>query len=200
MLPVSARYYPDMPARFAADHFESHKRIVSDSMAALSGPIDSAAEALVAALKNGGKLICFGNGGSAAQASHMAGELIGRFKSDRKPLPAIALSSDSGALTCIANDFGLEAVFERQISALANKGDVALGLTTSGKSENVIRALGEAKKRGAITVALCGENGLARGDADYVIRVPGSSTAHIQEIHLMALHIMCLAIEQAFPA
>ncbi len=108
--------------------------------------------------------------------------------------------SDPGGVTCIANDFGYDAVFERQAESLVNRGDVAIGLTTSGSSENVLRGLAAAKKRGGVTIALCGEQGLARGDADHVISVPSGSTAHIQEVHLMVLHVMCVAIEDAFPA
>jgi D-sedoheptulose 7-phosphate isomerase len=129
----------------------------------------------------------------------MAGELIGRFKNNRRALPAISLSSDAAAVTCVANDFGYDALFERQIEAFAVKGDVALGLTTSGKSENVLRALSAAKKRGATTVALCGQQGLARGTADFILSVPSETTAHIQEVHLMILHSICIAIDDAFP-
>ena len=187
-----------MPAQSVAEYFESHRRVADDSVKPLAVPIGQAAEAIVTALRSGGKVICFGNGGSATQASHMAAELIGRFKSNRRPLPAISLASDAGAVTCISNDFGYEVLFERQITALANRGDIALGLTTSGVSENVLRALSVAKKRGAVTIALCGEQGLARGDADHLLSVPSGSTAHIQEVHLMILHLFCAAVEAAF--
>ena len=203
MLPFSHQppdITPLMKTSLLADHFTVHQRVVDDSMKALAGPVSDVSRVLVESLKSGGKLICFGNGGSATQASHMAGELIGRFKSNRKSLPAIALSSDGGPVTCIANDFGFDAVFERQVSALAREGDVALGLSTSGRSENVLRALAEARRRGARTVALCGENGLARGEADHVLSVPSSSTAHVQEIHLILLHVLCIAVEDAFAA
>ena len=188
-----------MPTQSISEYFGAHRRVVDDSLQSLAAPISDAADAIVSSLRAGGKVICFGNGGSATQASHMVGELIGRFKSNRRPLPAISLASDAGAVTCISNDFGYEALFERQVTALANRGDVALGLTTSGGSENVLRALAEAKKRGAITIALCGEHGLARGDADHLLSVPSRSTAHIQEVHLMILHLFCMAVEEAFP-
>lgn len=165
----------------------------------LAGQIAEASSTIIASLRGGGKLICFGNGGSSSQASHMAGELVGRFKSNRRSLPAISLSSDATAVTCVANDFGYDALFERQIDAFAAKGDVALGLTTSGRSENVLRAVAAAKKKGAPTIALCGENGLSRGTADHLIAVPSTVTAHVQEVHLMILHAMCIAIEEAFP-
>lgn len=182
-----------------AEHFRQNQKVVELSAKALAETVSAASTAIISSLRAGGKVICFGNGGSASQASHMVGELIGRFKSNRRSLPAISLSGDSAAVTCIANDFGYDSLFERQTDALATKGDVALGLTTSGKSENVLRALEAAKKKGAVTIALCGEAGLARGDADYVISVPSRSTAHIQEVHLMILHTMCIAIEDAFP-
>jgi D-sedoheptulose 7-phosphate isomerase len=182
------------------EHFRENGKVVELASRQLAGQIADVSSAIVASLRAGGKLICFGNGGSSTQASHMAGELVGRFKSDRRALPAISLSSDAGAVTCIANDFGYAALFERQVEAFAGNHDVALALTTSGKSENVLRALAAAKKKGATTVALCGENGLARGAADYVLSVPSSITAHIQEVHLMILHAICIAIEDAFPA
>ncbi len=188
-----------MSSNFVAAHFSDNLRVVEKSISALAEPVSDASNALVAALRDGGKLVCFGNGGSASQASHMVGELIGRFKSNRRPLPAVALGSDPAAVTCIANDFGYDALFERQVEALARKGDIALGLTTSGRSENVLRALAMAKKNGAVTIALCGEKGLARGEADFVLSVPSSQTAHIQEVHLMILHAMCIAVEDAFP-
>lgn len=180
-------------------HFRGHQRIVEESLKSLIEPIGDAANAIVTSLQAGGKVLCFGNGGSATQASHMVGELIGRFENNRQPLAAVSLASDSGAVTCIANDFGYEALFERQAEALANRGDVALGLTTSGGSENVLRGLAAAKRKGAVTIALCGGKGLARGDADHVLSVPSASTAHIQEVHLMILHSLCIAIEEAFP-
>jgi D-sedoheptulose 7-phosphate isomerase len=182
-----------------AEHFRQNLKVVELSSRELSGIIAEASAAIIASLRAGGKLICFGNGGSASQASHMVGELIGRYKSNRRSLPAVSLASDPAAVTCIANDFGYDALFERQLEGLANKGDVALGLTTSGKSENVLRGFATAKKKGAATIALCGEQGLARGDADYILSVPSSITAHIQEVHLMILHTICIAIEDAFP-
>lgn len=188
-----------MSTNFVAEHFQENIRVVEASATALSKPVSKAADAIVASLRAGGKLICFGNGGSASQASHMVGELIGRYKSNRRPLPAVSLASDPAAVTCISNDFGYDSLFERQAEALATKGDVALGLTTSGRSENVLRALAAARKNGAVTIALCGEKGLVRGDADHVLSVPSGLTAHIQEVHLMILHTICIAIEDAFP-
>ena len=118
----------------------------------------------------------------------------------RSPLPAISLSADAGTVTCIANDFGYEAVFERQIEAFAQKGDVALALSTSGKSVNVIRGLKAAKASGATTIALTGSDGLTGAEADYLLAVPSDVTAHIQEVHLMLLHSWCMEIDRVFAA
>jgi D-sedoheptulose 7-phosphate isomerase len=142
-------------------------------------------------------VLTFGNGGSSAEASHFAEELVGRFRKTRRPFPAISLSADSGTVTCISNDFGYEALFERQIEACVQKGDVAVALTTSGKSENVIRALKAARSRGAITIAMTGEAGLTGAEADHVLAVPSADSAFIQEVHLMLIHIWCQAVDAA---
>ena len=180
------------------EHFSAHAEAVRRSIDHLDGPVASAATALVERLRNGGKVLTFGNGGSSAEASHLAEELVGRFRKNRRPLPAISLSSDSGTVTCIANDFGYETLFERQVEAFAQAGDVAVALTTSGKSENVLRALRAARSRGAVTIALTGEAGLSGAEADHVIAIPSSDTAIVQEIHLMIIHCFCLAVEEAF--
>jgi D-sedoheptulose 7-phosphate isomerase len=127
----------------------------------------------------------------------MAGELIGRFKETRRPYAALALGGDVGSVTCIANDFGYGALYERQIEGLAQPGDVAIGLTTSGTSENVVRGLAMARTKGMVTIALTGERGLTGTKADYVVAVPSGVTAHIQEVHLMVLHAWCVALDAA---
>ena len=165
------------------------------SATALAAAAGAAGDALVAAVLGGKKILCFGNGGSATQASHMAGELIGRFKETRRPYAAIALGGDAGSVTCIANDFGYGALFERQIEGLASHGDVAIGLTTSGSSENVVRGLAMARLKGAVTIAMTGEKGLVDGSADHILAVPSSVTAHVQEVHLMLLHAWCVEID-----
>lgn len=179
------------------DHIGAHQRVVDDS-ARLGEAIEAAGLAIVEALVAGRKLVSFGNGGSATQASHLAGELVGRFRDDRRALPAISLASDAGSVTCISNDFGYAAVFERQVEALVADGDIAVGLSTSGKSENVLRGLSAAQAKGAVTVALTGASGLASGSADHLIAVPSRVTAHVQEIHLMAIHAWCARIDAAF--
>lgn len=128
----------------------------------------------------------------------MAGELTGRFSKSRLPLPAISLSADAGTVTCISNDFGYDSVFERQVEAFAQNGDIALALSTSGKSPNVIRAIKAAKAKDAVTIALTGEAGLSGADSDHLLAVPSSVTAHVQEVHLMLLHLWCIEIDRAF--
>ena len=181
-----------------SEYFRAHQSVVAASLDALVVEAESAGRALVTSLATGGKVICFGNGGSSSQASHMAGELTGRFSKSRMPLPALSLSADAGTVTCIANDFGYDALFERQIEAFAQNGDIALALTTSGKSTNVIRGVKAAKTRGAATIALTGSAGLIGADADHLLAVPSDVTAHIQEIHLMLLHFWCMQIDEAF--
>ncbi len=179
-----------------ASHFGANREVVARSAEALGGPAEEVARALVAALGAGHKVVAFGNGGSAAQASHLVGELLGRFKMTRQPFPAIALASDAGTVTCITNDFGYEVLFERQVEALAQAGDIAFGFTTSGRSENVRRGLWKARARGAVTVAVTGAAGLVGGHADHVIAVPSDVTAHVQEVHLMLLHVWCTYLDE----
>lgn len=179
---------------FAA-HFAAHQQVVRQSVIELEAASEAVAQLLVTALRAGAKVIAFGNGGSATQASHLAGELIGRFSKTRRPFPAVALVGDPGSVTCIANDFGYAALFERQVEALARPGDVAIGLTTSGRSENVRRGLDAARRGGATSVALTGAAGLIDATADHVIRVPSTNTASIQEVHLMLLHAWCVSVD-----
>jgi D-sedoheptulose 7-phosphate isomerase len=179
-------------------HFDGHRAAVDAAQRSIAPAVDRAGKALVEALRAGRRVYCFGNGGSATQASHLAGELAGRFKLDRPPLPAIALTSDAATVTCIANDYGFGAVFERQAEALVTVGDVAIGMTTSGKSENIIRGLRAARSRGAVTIALTGSAGLVGGEADHLIAVPSEETGYVQEIHLIVIHIWCRAIDREF--
>jgi D-sedoheptulose 7-phosphate isomerase len=149
-------------------------------------------------LLDGHKVIVFGNGGSAAQAQHLAGELVGKYGPVRKSLPSIALTADSGVVTCIANDFGYDQLFARQMEAFAQPGDIAIGMTTSGKSPNVLQAFDIARERGAITIALTGDRGLVGSRADYVVAVPSKSTARIQEGHAFIVHYWCDVVDEAF--
>ncbi|HEX6575160.1 MAG TPA: SIS domain-containing protein [Gemmatimonadaceae bacterium] len=178
------------------DHFAAHKAAIDKSVAELETVTAAAANALVNSLRNGGKLLTFGNGGSSAEAGHFAEELVGRYKKNRRAFPAMSLTADSGTLTCVSNDFGYETIFERQLEAFVKPGDVAVALSTSGKSENVIRGLKAAKAKGAVTIALTGESGLHGADADHVIAVPSADSAIIQEVHLILIHLLCGAVEE----
>ena len=150
------------------------------------------AEIFSSALKNGKTIFWCGNGGSAAESSHLAVELIGRFKNNRRPLPSISLNADTSALTCIANDFGYDEIFARQLEGLASRGDVLVVLSTSGKSENILRALRKAKEIGVVTIALLGKGGGQALDlADHAIVIDSIETARIQEIHLLLGHTFC---------
>ena len=180
------------------EYIRSVQAVAEKSGHALEIVAESAGRAIIESLTHGGKVICFGNGGSATQASHLAGELVGRFRANRQSLPAISLVSDAATITCIGNDFGYQALFARQMEAFARPGDIAIGLTTSGKSENVVNAFAVAKERRTTTVALTGAAGLIGGEADYLLAVPSTDTAHIQEVHLMLLHHWCIAIDEAF--
>jgi D-sedoheptulose 7-phosphate isomerase len=146
-------------------------------------------------LKNGRTVLVFGNGGSAADAQHFAAELVGRYEKDRKAWPAVALTTDTSALTAIGNDYGFDRVFARQIEALGKTGDVAIGISTSGKSPNVLRALEAANDRGLVTIALTGRGGDAGKIARLHVRVDEERTARIQEVHATVLHAICELVE-----
>jgi D-sedoheptulose 7-phosphate isomerase len=151
-------------------------------------------------LRGGGRVLAFGNGGSAADAQHLAGELVGRFRRDRAALSAIALTTDSSVVTAIGNDMGYESVFRRQVEAHGRPGDVAVGITTSGRSPNVVQALQRARERGLVTMGLTGGGGgLLAGAVDYLIDVPHAETARIQEVHVMVVHVLCQIVEEAMP-
>lgn len=160
--------------------------------------IEASGAAIIGALKNGKKLLVFGNGGSAAEAQHFVGELVGRYKAERDPLPAITLSADSSIVTCVGNDYSFEEVFARQVRALAQTGDIAVGLTTSGRSKNVLAAFAAARERGVLTIALTGEAGIQGDPVDYALNVPSKATARVQEEHLAIIHTWCDAIDEAF--
>jgi D-sedoheptulose 7-phosphate isomerase len=170
------------------------KRRVADELA---GPGARAATIIATALLDGHKVLVFGNGGSAADAQHFAGEMVGRFKMpNRAALPVIALTTDSTVLTCVANDFSYEEVFSRQVEAFAQQDDVVVGITTSGRSPNVLRALAVARERHAYTIALVGgDHGPAAQDADLALVVPATDTTRIQECHITLIHAICELVE-----
>jgi D-sedoheptulose 7-phosphate isomerase len=176
--------------------FARHLGVAEESAKSITASVKNAADVLLSAIKAGNKALVCGNGGSAADAQHFAGELVCKYKNDRRPLPAIALTADASAITAIGNDYGFENVFARQVEALGESGDILVAITTSGKSPNVLRAIEKAKKRGLKIVALTGANGRELGKlCDAAIIVPSEETARIQEIHELVLHSWCEYID-----
>ncbi|NOT82077.1 MAG: D-sedoheptulose 7-phosphate isomerase [Gallionella sp.] len=162
----------------------------------LLGKVEAAAGACIACMRRGGKILLAGNGGSAADAQHIAGEFVSRFAFDRPGLSAIALTTDTSILTAIGNDYGYESLFARQVQAHGNKGDVFIAYSTSGKSPNILRALEEARSRGLVCIGLTGHcGGSMRGLCDFLLEVPSSDTPKIQEGHLVLGHILCGLVE-----
>jgi D-sedoheptulose 7-phosphate isomerase len=183
--------------RFWAAEFDEHAAALAATRAALEGDFARLVAASVGCLRNGGKLLFFGNGGSAADAQHLATELTVRYVKDRAAIAAIALTTDSSALTAIGNDLGFEKLFARQIEAIGRKGDVALGITTSGVSPNVVRGLEQARKMGLVAAAFTGRDGGAvKAVADPCLVVPATASARIQEMHIMIGQMLCGAIER----
>ncbi len=160
-------------------------------------PVLKAVEAIAGALSAGHKVLVFGNGGSASDAQHLAAELVGRFVRERQGLAAIALTVDTSILTAVANDYGFDRVFARQVEALGSAGDVAVAISTSGRSANVLAAVEVARERGLTTVALTGGDGGPAGQAaDIHVNVPGGSTPRVQEVHRTLLHVMCEMLDE----
>lgn len=159
--------------------------------------IEAVAKACVAVYRNGKKTMLAGNGGSAADAQHIAAELVGRYGFDRPSIPSLALTTDSSNLTAIGNDYGYDKVFSRQVEGMSQAGDLFIGISTSGNSQNIINAFESAKARGVTTVALTGRDGGKMGGmADYAIIIPSNTTARIQESHILIGHILCDIIEK----
>ena len=162
----------------------------------LSEKIEESINEIIKCFKRGNKIIVFGNGGSAADAQHIVAEFIGRFQKERKSLPAISLTTDSSIITSLANDYSYDIVFSRQCESLVSKGDVVIGISTSGKSKNVEEGIKAAKKKGAITIGLLGGNGgIIKNTVDISIVVPSTNTARIQEVHRVIYHIICDVVE-----
>ena len=182
---------------FLQDAFEAHQQTAAATAQAMPEALERWVSACVTCIAGGGKILFLGNGGSAADAQHLATELVVRYKDDRACIPAIALTTDTSILTAAGNDIGFENVFARQVSALAAKGDVVVGISTSGNSENVVRALQAAEEAGAVRVALTGEGGGSLAEnSDILLAVPSKVTARIQEMHILLGHLMCEALEQ----
>lgn len=181
---------------------EQIKKIITESSnlilnsISLSEKIEESINEIIKCFKRGNKIIIFGNGGSAADAQHIVAEFIGRFQKERKGLPAISLTTDSSIITSLANDYSYDIVFSRQCESLVSKGDIVMGISTSGKSKNVEEGIKTAKKRGAITIGLLGgDGGTIKNVADISIVVPSTNTARIQEVHRVIYHIICDVVE-----
>lgn len=181
------------------DEFTSHLKTIHSVIGNMEETLDKASQLVVDTLKRGNKILFCGNGGSAADAQHIASELTGRYKSERKGLPSIALTTDTSALTAISNDYGYDRVFDRQVEALANKGDLLIGISTSGNSTNIISALKLAKEQGCTTVGFSGRDGGKMNEVcDINLIVPSDNTPRIQEMHILFGHIMCQIIDDAY--
>jgi D-sedoheptulose 7-phosphate isomerase len=175
--------------------FESSSNSILDSKK-LSKQIESSITLIIKSIKKGNKVILFGNGGSAADAQHMAAEFVGRFMKERKSFPAIALSTDSSIITAIGNDYSFEKVFSRQAESLVKKGDVIIAISTSGESKNILEGIKTSKKIGAKIISLTGENGIKmKRNSDIFLNVPSTITSRIQEVHRTIIHIICEIVE-----
>lgn len=180
-----------------SEMFEQSKKIIDESKK-LSENVSEVIEVIVSAIQKGNKIILFGNGGSAADAQHMAAEFIGRYLNERKSIPAIALTPDSSVITSIGNDYGFEKVFSRQCEALVKKDDVIIAISTSGKSINVINGIKIAKEKGGIIVSFTGiDGGELKNISDYLINVPSNHAPRIQEGHRAIIHIICELVEKS---
>lgn len=178
-------------AKAIAEHLEVIRQ-VQDRQSVL----ETIARAMSSVLRNGGKILWCGNGGSAADSQHLAAEIVGRFRRERRGLPSIALTTDTSVLTAVANDYGYDAVFSRQVEALGNTGDLLVGISTSGNSQNVVQAITAARAQGLVTVAFTGTGGGKLGTlADYLFAVESRDTARIQEAQILAGHMLCDWVE-----
>src|ERR1700722_7055693 len=182
------------------------QRAIEDSVATLRGlpeleaPLNRAAQLVLRSLTSGHKLLVCGNGGSASDATHLATEFLCRFREERRPYPALTLTSNGELLTAMCNDYHADEIFARQVWGLAEKGDVLIALTTSGKSKNILRALEEAKRKGVESIAILGrDGGFTKNVATIDLLVPGTVTARIQEAHKLLMHVLCEMVEEKLP-
>jgi D-sedoheptulose 7-phosphate isomerase len=199
--PLAFVQVPDLAAfdttAFVQSELAEHRHVLEATQAAIGGSFVLACDLIETSIRRGGKLLTFGNGGSAADAQHIASELVIRYKERRRPIAAIALTTDTSTLTACGNDFGFETLFARQVQALGRSGDVAIGISTSGNSPNVIEGLVQARQNGLRTVGMTGgAGGRMAGLCDAVIAVPSGITARIQEMHILIGHMLCKALEQ----
>ena len=184
-------------SREIAGRLEESAQLKKAIAASMTDKIESMVNFVITAYRNGGKVVLFGNGGSAADAQHIAGEFVGRFKLERQPLPAIALTTNTSILTAVANDYGYDAVFSRQIEALVTEKDIVIGISTSGNSPNVIEAIKLAKTKGAKTIGLIGGKGGKLAEVvDLALIIPSDDTQRIQEAHITIGHIVCELVEK----
>jgi D-sedoheptulose 7-phosphate isomerase len=180
------------------EELTAHQETIAKTIKTMQEDIFRACEMIVHTLQNGNKVLIFGNGGSAADAQHIAAELTGRYKSERRGLPGIALTTDTSALTAIGNDYGYDRVFDRQVEALAREGDLLIGISTSGNSGNVINALKVGKELGCKSLGLSGKDGGQMNDVcDLNLVVPSSDTPRIQEMHILIGHTLCQAVDDS---
>jgi len=178
---------------------QDHITAISESIELIHDDIIKLSDIITKTLKSGKKLLIFGNGGSASDAQHVAAEFINRFKKERIPLPAIALTTDTSILTAISNDYSFEEVFSKQVQALCNNGDIVIGISTSGNSPNVIKALMAAKEKGGLTVSFIGGKPCKMSEiSDITIAVRSTDTPRIQEVHIFVFHILCEMVEKNF--
>ena len=185
--------------KLVIEELYDHQNIIQMVINSLAGDIETACEMITTTLKNGNKVLVAGNGGSAADAQHIAAELSGRFVKERKALPGIALTTDTSAITSIANDYGYEFVFSRQLEALAQPNDLFIGISTSGNSEGILNAFRSATKLKCKTLGLSGrKGGKMNGLCDLNIIIPSDVTARIQEMHILIGHILCKAVDNEF--
>lgn len=177
--------------------FEENIDLTKKALSLNAENIKKLSEAIIKTLKKGGKVIIFGNGGSAADSQHFAAELVGRFGKERPPLSAVSLTANAPCLTAISNDYGYESVFSRQLEAIAKPGDVAIGISTSGNSKNVLEAIKKARKLGLVTAGLSGGGaGMLKPEVDILLDIPSKITPRIQENHILIIHILCELIEE----
>jgi len=190
-----------MVNEYVLGFFEESSRVILESGKKNANTAAKIAQEIINCFENGHKILIFGNGGSASQAQHFSAEIVNKFKSYRQALPAIALTTDTAILTSISNDLDYDSIFSRQVEALAQKGDIVWGLSTSGSSENVIKAFDAAKKAGVMTLSFTGEEGSTlESVSDICLTVPSKNTPNIQEVHLCAGHVICDIIEKYYLA
>jgi len=181
------------------NYFAEHNNVIAQVTTDLLPALEEVSVRITECLASGHKLLVMGNGGSAADAQHLAAELVGRFVTERQALPAIALTTDSSILTAVGNDYGFNEIFQRQVRALARSGDVVLGISTSGNSSNVLKGIVAAKESGCVSVGLLGcDGGKIAPAVDLALTVPSKITSHVQEAHIVMIHMLCLLIDEAF--